>query len=254
MEPIRKPFQGVSNIIRFNWHFYTLSLLLILSLVGLRIIVAHPYNFYLSLLAIFIGVSVFFSLLTSFYIYDLSTLYTLSWLDFIQDNLSQEIVTINAGFDETSVLLQRKFQTAHLHVFDFFNPDLHTEVSIKRARKAYPAYPNTQTIETSAIPLQNQTANYIFLILAAHEIRHDIERIHFFKELNRILKPSGKIIVVEHLRDTINFLAYNIGFLHFLSEATWTSTFTKAELSICRQLNVTPFITTFVLEKDGSAS
>lgn len=153
MERMRSPFQGVSNIIRFNWHFYVLSAGLIFLLSGLKTIAPHPYDVYLTVLAVLTAVSVLLSLLTSFYIYDVSSLYILSWLDFINSDRCQEMVTIHAGFDETSALLQRKFPKANLHVFDFYNPELHTEVSIKRARKAYPPYPGTTAIETSAIPL-----------------------------------------------------------------------------------------------------
>ncbi len=69
---------------------------------------------------------------------------------------------------------------AHLQVFDFYDPHLHTEISIKRARKAYPAHPNTQSIQTSSIPLPNEVADSIFLVLAAHEIRNHAERARFF--------------------------------------------------------------------------
>ncbi len=44
------------------------------------------------------------------------------------------------------------------------------------------------------------------------------KELSFFNELNRVLKPNGQIVVTEHLRDLNNFLAYNIGFFHFLQD------------------------------------
>lgn len=253
MERIRGPFQGVRNIIRFNWPFYGLATLLILLVLGLKVVVADSsYIRYLNWLAVGITVPVLLSLLISYYIYDISDLYRLSWLDLLVGDGPRELVTINAGFDETSALLHRKFPTAHLHVFDFYDPELHTEASIKRARNAYPPYPGTRAIDTATIPLGDAVADYIFLMLAAHEIRQEAERVRFFAELNRVLKPSGTIIVVEHLRDGMNFLAYTVGFLHFLPLSAWTRTFAKAALIVSLRSTVTPFITTFVLRKNDS--
>jgi len=80
-----------------------------------------------------------------------------------------------------------------------------------------------------------------------HEIRDEKERILFFKELKRILAPKGEIIVVEHLRDTANFLVYNIGFLHFHARQVWIRTFKEAGLTIKSETKHTPFISIFTL-------
>jgi ubiquinone/menaquinone biosynthesis C-methylase UbiE len=201
-----------------------------------------------------IAVTVLISLSVSFYIYDLSGLYKLSWLDNMRHAEKETIINIHAGFDETSRLLQQKFSTAHLQVADFYDPAKHTEVSIKRARKAYSAFPETQAVNTEHLPMPTGSADKVFTIFSAHEIRNAQERIDFFKEIGRILKPSGQIIVTEHLRNTANFLAYNFGFFHFYSKASWLRTFRLAGLTISKQIKITPFITTFILEKNGTAS
>ncbi|MEP6793846.1 MAG: methyltransferase domain-containing protein [Saprospiraceae bacterium] len=187
----------------------------------------------------------------SFYIYDISDLYKLTWLDKWQSN-NRKIVYINAGFDETSHLFKRKFPNSELSVFDFYDPTKHTEVSIKRARKAYAPFPDTQQINTTHLPLPDNSVDVIFVILAAHEIRNDEERITFFQELKRVLTTTGKIIITEHLQDTANFLAYNIGFFHFHSKTTWFKTFQSAGLRVVEEIKITPFITTFILGKNGT--
>ena len=80
-----------------------------------------------------------------------------------------------------------------------------------------PPFPGTRSINTSNIPLPEDSADKIFVTLSAHEIATDDERIAFFTALKRSLKPAGQIVVTEHLRDLPNFLAYTIGFFHFLS-------------------------------------
>ncbi len=250
MEEIRKPLQGVMNIVRFNWHFYIITAaVVVLLFIGVNDSAGVMHFLFLTS-AILIILTIFGSLLVSMYVYDLSGLYKFDWIK--EESNNQRIININAGFDETSNLLHNKFKHADLLVLDFYNPLKHTEVSIKRARKYYPAYPGTLQVETNNLPVKDQSTDKIFLVLAAHEIRSDKERIVFFKELNRILKPQGRIFVTEHLRDVPNFIAYNIGFLHFLSRKNWTSTFDGSDFTIEEEIKQTPFISTFILRKNGN--
>jgi ubiquinone/menaquinone biosynthesis C-methylase UbiE len=251
MEKIRKPFQGVSNIVRFNWHFYVLSLAAILFILWANKYL-ESYRFYTNILLFFIITPTLISLLVSYYVYDFSGLYKLLWLDKMGIISNKKMLNINAGFDETSVLLKEKYPNSVLIVFDFYDPEKHTEVSIKRARNAYPPFPNTVSINTSKLPLPDEHIDIIFVTFAAHEIRNDNERVIFFKELHRILTKNGKIVVTEHLRDFPNFLAYNIGFFHFMPKKSWYKTFENADLKIDKEEKITPFISTFLLKKNGN--
>jgi ubiquinone/menaquinone biosynthesis C-methylase UbiE len=245
MEQLRKPFEGVSNIVRFNWHFYLISAALIACLLGLNYWSSNQYQLLILIVAIII--TTLTSLLVSFYVYDVSDLYQFKWLNQMKIKPGTNIINIHAGFDETSSLLNQRFPGSSLTVLDFYDPLLHTEVSIKRARKVYPPFKTTQSVSTSDLPLSDLYADYIFIIFSAHEIRNQQERNIFFNELKRITKSSGKIIVVEHLRNTSNFLAYNIGFFHFFSSKTWYNTFKKSGLNIHQEISINPFIKAFIL-------
>ena len=251
MEKVRKPFQGVFNIIRFNWHFYLVAVVSMLTLFIVNSYLERPLQIPTYIVCSLIILSTIISLLVSFYIYDLSGLYGLKWID--ASNTDSIMVNINAGFDETSVLLKNSFKNAKIIALDFYDPIKHTEISIKRARKAYQPYPNTKQVTTNDLQLADSSADKIFVIFSAHEIRDNRERILFFNELKRVIKPDGKIYLTEHLRDTANFLAYNIGFLHFYSKTTWLNTFQEAGLRIRQEIKITPFISNFILTKNGNA-
>jgi ubiquinone/menaquinone biosynthesis C-methylase UbiE len=253
MEKMRKPFQGVTNIIRFNWHFYVLALVATSLLATFSFYTDTTLKIYTSVIALLIISSTLISLSVSFYVYDLSDLYQLKWLDNLSIEENGLTININAGFDETSHLLKEKFKNTELTVMDFYNPLKHTEISIKRARKLYPSHLGTIAIETSALSVADHSADNVFVIFAAHEIRNENERIVFFKELNRVLKASGQIIITEHLRDVPNFFAYNIGFFHFYRRKDWKRTFQSAGLQIAEEIKVTPFISTFILKPDGNS-
>jgi len=245
----RKPLQGLTNIVRFNWHYYVIAFVLIGILFFIKDVLPGyliPGAEFFLLLA---AAGIFISLIASWFIYDHSDLYTLNWLNDLYIDTNKKIVNINAGFDETSSLLKEKFTGSTLLVFDFYDPKKHTEISIERARKAYPAFPGTTTISTNEVPLKTNTVDFIFLILAAHEIRDHGERIKFFKQLANALNKGGKIIVVEHQRDLVNFLAYNFGFFHFFANKTWKQTFNGAELALDSETKLTPFISNFILSK-----
>lgn len=252
MEKIRKPFQGVINIIRFNWHYYVIAILSVIVLLVLSVYVAEPVTTILYIISVLILVTTIISLLASMYVYDLSGLYELKWIT--GSDKDQMVVNINAGFDETSSLIKEKFPAASLVVLDFYDPAKHTEVSIKRARKACPHFPGTQTITTDHLPLADATADKILVIFAAHEIRNEEERIMFFQELHRVIKDDGIIYITEHLRDLPNFLVYTIGFFHFFSKRSWKRVFSKSGFIICQEIKCTPFVSTFILSKYGTVN
>lgn len=240
----RSPYQGVLNIVRFNWHFYllaggTLSILLLLR----DWLPAPLPDLALAGIVLAVG-SILVSLGVSHYVYDRSALYRLSSL---AEADGRHLFNIHAGFDETSAILRDRFPDATVTIGDFYDPALHTEVSIRRARRAYPPSPGTVPVTTTALPFPTDTFDASLAILSAHEIRVEAERIQFFRELRRVTKPTGKIYVTEHLRDGPNFLAYTIGFLHFYSRPTWLTTFRQAGLKVEQEIKTTPFITTFVL-------
>ncbi|WP_035560320.1 class I SAM-dependent methyltransferase [Hymenobacter sp. IS2118] len=254
MAPLRKPLQGVCNVVRFNWHFYLVAggLALALALGWLAgPVVLRPWcgvGLALVLLPMLV------SLLVTAYVYDGSGLYRFGWLP-ARAPVPATVLSLSAGFDESSALLASKYPAASLLPLDFYDAARHTEVSIQRARRAYPPYPGTQAVDTrAALPLADDSVGLAVAFLAAHEIRDAAERDAFFRELARVLAPTGTLVVTEHLRDPANFLAYTIGFLHFHSRRTWLATFQAAGLQVEREVKTTPFITTFFLRQHGHAA
>ena len=198
----RKSIQGVANIIRFNWHFYLIALIIFIVLLLLKNQFSSEIQVLLNTGIMIAIITLLISLLVSFYIYDVSDLYQLKWVEHAND---KKILNINAGFDETSEIIMSKFPKAILTICDFYDPEKHTEISIKRARRAYPPKPGTIPVSTDHLPFSENAFDNSFAILSAHEIRNKSERVQFFKELSRITK--GEIFVTEHLRDFNNSMA-----------------------------------------------
>jgi hypothetical protein len=250
----RKPFQGVFNIVRFNWHFYIIAAAMILLLTLSLRFLTDELSLIVIIITLLIGVTSMVSLSVSYYVYDYSDLYDFEWLKEIQIPANGNIVNINAGFDETSGILKAKYPQANLEVFDFYDPQKHTEVSIQRARQAYPAFPGTVKIETDLLPVKKESQDLIFNIFAAHEVRNRAERTKFLIKQRQALSSDGRCIVVEHLRDIPNLLAYNVGFFHFHPLAEWRLNFHDAGFKVEHVLKPNPFVSVFILKKKNGTS
>jgi len=246
MEQKRRKFQGVLNILSFNRHFYFWGLGILSVLIVSRWFINWPDTlFWLVITAFLYGLIM--PLIVSAYVYDFSGYYELHWIDnLIKDNNAVKLmVNINAGFDETSFIIKRKFPNSDLKVFDFYNAKQHTEPAIKRARKVSLVYPNTQQITSNSIPLKDNTVDIVFLLSAIHEIRSQEEKVQFLKECYRLCKPGGNVIMVEHLRDFPNFLAFSVGFTHFFSRSIWKNAFNSAGFTTFRETKFTAFMSIF---------
>ncbi|MES2558308.1 MAG: methyltransferase domain-containing protein [Bacteroidota bacterium] len=246
MEIKRRPFQGVLNILSFNRHFYAIGLGLLALIITSHVFIEWSDLLYGVIIASFLY-GLLMPLLVSAYVYDFSGYYSLHWLQqyALTDSGNNQLLNINAGFDETSFIIKKYFPLSHLRVFDFYNATQHTEPAIVRARKVSLVYPDTQRITTAAIPVPDQSVDIIFLLSAAHEIRSHEEKIQFLKECHRVCKPTGKVVMVEHLRDFPNFLAFSVGFTHFFSRKTWKNAFENAGFSSCTERKFTPFMSIF---------
>lgn len=244
-------FRGVSQIVRFNWPFYAAALVAAVLALALLPLLPEAWHRWVRLAVALGGLSVILSLVASWYVYDFGDLYAFEdWPPLAPER----IANIHAGFDETTLALQRKFPGAAIDTYDFYDPAKHTEASIRRARARYPAPVRTTSIDTAHIPVGEGTYDLICLIFAAHEIRDHAERVAFFQELRLVAKPNAKVFVVEHLRDWRNALVYSVGCLHFHSAATWRQTFALSGWRVVQQTRPNAFVVSYQLQSQCTST
>jgi len=246
MEIKRRKFQGVLNILSFNRHFYVGGLVALIIIIGsLSLFEWNIYFFWLTICAFIYGLTT--PLIVSAYVYDFSSFYAFEWLKNMElpDSEQSFNLNINAGFDETSYIIENILPKSKLQVYDFYNAEQHTEAAIVRARKVSLNYPNTQKIVSHKIPLADNSVDNIFLVSAAHEIRKHTEKVQFLKECKRVCKTNGQVVMVEHLRDFPNFVAFTIGFTHFFSKKTWKKAFIEAGFTSIEEKKFTAFMSIF---------
>ncbi len=239
---------GVLQILKFNWPFYAVALVVVISCV-MGVVLAPLWA--RLLIAPVLSGALFWSvasLWASHIVYDLSPITRWDWIEELFSQVPRKAANIHAGFDETSRALRRAFPTTDLQVWDFYDRTLMTEASIARARKNFGAT-DAESIDAARLPAMDASLDAVFLLFAAHELRSATAREEFFRELRRVLRPEGTLIIVEHLRDWANFLAYGPGFLHFLPRVEWLRLARASGLSVKQELRMTHFVRAFHFER-----
>jgi SAM-dependent methyltransferase len=249
-EPIsdRRPFQGMAEIVAFNWRLYAMGIAAFV-VASLVLKYAALGGLWRMIAVLGMAATIFWtasSLVASHWIYDRSALYKWTWLVGCFREPPRCWVNIHVGLDESSRALHRLYPDSEMAVLDVFDPREMTEPSIAEARLRTKNAVQAKRADFRALPLEGKSMDAVFLIFAAHEIRSANSRTDFFGELERILKPGGRIVLVEQLRDWRNFAAFGPGYRHFQSRKAWLSAARESGLAEVREFRITPFVKVFV--------
>ncbi len=245
---MRGRYEGMWNVVRFNWPKYAVGGAVALIAVLATVVASGTWAAVSAVLMTLSALGLLLPLIASHVIYDRSDLYALPWLADLGPDWNGALLNINAGFDEISSSIGRRLPKCDLQVVDFYDARKHTERSIERARSVYPAFPGTRAVGTTSLLFLDRSIDIAVAFLSLHEIRDERERIHALIELRRVLAPTGRLIVTEHLRDVANFCAFNFGFFHFHARSAWLRAFGEGGFRVLSSRRTTPFITTFILE------
>lgn len=247
----RHPYQGAIQIFQYNWTFYAAAILLGVAGVVLLLTIDFALSLRIGLWVVIVA-GLYWSvasLAVSHYVYDRSGLYEFGWLNHLLPSSPSVWINIHAGLDETSGLLAQLFPASTGRILDIYDPTQMTEPAIRRARDLKAAAMSATPADFRALPLETQSCEAVFVIFAAHELRTAAARQLFFCELHRVLQSQGKVILVEHLRDLPNFLAFGPGAWHFLTRSIWLRDARVGQFTVVTELKLTPFVRAFCWQK-----
>lgn len=244
----RGPFTGTWRVVRFNWPLYAVALAVAVGGVG-TLVVADTVLARIAAWGALAGALWFLggSLLASHLVYDRSDLHRGRWLARAWPQRPQHVAICHCGYDEVSALVRDTLSPASMTLLDHYAEATMSEPSIRRARRLFPPAPGTLTAPHTAWPTADGAFDAVLGALAIHELRSAADRAAWFSEARRCLTRDGRIVLVEHLRDAANFMAFGPGFVHFHSAATWRRAWESAGLSCADSFRITPFVRVFVL-------
>jgi len=242
------PRNGAVRIFLYNWPIYVGTWMVALLVILLVPTVWPSASWPAVALA---GAAVawsLFSLGVSSYIYDWSALVTGRWVPRVLGSSTQTWAMVHAGLD-AEVELDDVMPGRCVARLDIFDPEVMTSPSITRARRRTPSAKHALPCSPTALALKDEGCDVIVVAFTAHEIRDQAAREAFFHELRRSLHPGGKVLIVEHLRDLVNFLAFGPGFLHFVARREWLRLASHADLAIASETRITPWVMALTLER-----
>src|SRR6185295_14025211 len=149
------------------------------------------------------------SVIASYFNYDYSDLYKLrEWPTKSFPANPRAAVVIHAGFDPASGAFRACYPGTSVRVLDFFTPEETTEASIQLAHRLNPPTGPQEHTASDAWPVDTDSQDAVMALSAAHEIRDEDRRAKFFREAKRVIKPGGRVVVIEQLRDLPNSLCF----------------------------------------------
>jgi SAM-dependent methyltransferase len=242
-----KRSNGALRIFFYNWPTYvgTWAFALAMLLVAL----AEPrFKWPAVILDVILFAWSVVSLLVAHYIYDRSPLLGGNWISSLLPTSVQSWATIHAGLD-AEVELDAVMPGRCVARLDVFDQSLMTAPSIKRARAYTTCASAAVSCSPTSLKLQDRTCDAVVVAFTAHEIRNGLARERFFDEIRRCVRPGGRVVLVEHLRDFMNFLAFGPGCLHFLSRGEWLRLAGNANLFVAKEKRITPWVMALSLER-----
>lgn len=244
----RGRWQGMEQILRYNLPMYAWALgAAVFAAAGARTLpLAAPLSSALLAFAALVVLSSAASLLVSHYVYDRSELFRWDWLAARVAPPARWTV-IHAGLDEVSPALRARYPDAEGEVLDIYDPREMTEPAILRARRSTPPPEPARPSSPDRLPVADAASDLVMLFFAAHELRQARARDDLFAEVRRVLRADGRVVVVEHLRDVPNALAFGPGVFHFLPRREWLRVARGSGLVVRDEARITPFVRAFFL-------
>jgi SAM-dependent methyltransferase len=231
-------YSGTVATVLYNWPIFIGILLFSLSAVVVTPVLAAPWH-WVVLGAGLLGLIVMANILIGAFIaYDWgqSREYErLAELGNIPE--ANVVIDVTAGKLRGSRGLLPLLKGGHYFVVDIFDPAKMADQALRRARRMEPPleadrriYKRRATPDT--LPIPHRWADVVYCSFSLHELNEAADRDAIFKEFHRILKPDGKLVMAEHGRDWLNFLAFGPAMLSFFSPATWRDHLDRAEFEV----------------------
>lgn len=242
---------GVREVLAYNWPLYAAGLATAAGGAVLAGLLPRGPRAVARTAAAAASLLLTASTAATWYVYDRSELYGYRWLDELLPGPPGAHLVVGTGLDEASGPLAARWPGSRQTTADLYDPALMTEGSVRRARRRVPPPRHALPGTPGGLPAGTASVDAVFAFFAAHELRRPADRERLFAECARVLRPGGRLVVAEHLRDAANAAAFGPGAWHFYPRAEWLRLAAGAGLEPAAERRIAGLVTAFAFEKPG---
>jgi len=166
----------------------------------------------------------------SWYLYDHSRLYEWRWLRPLLPSARGPSISLTVGFDGAEESLA-EVVGQRLTVVDIAAGCVAFSQRLRQLVEREAAQVSVRS-GCQGLPLRGSTVSLAVLAFSAHEIHDDDRCVNALTEVRRVLSPTGRLILVEHVRDVANVSVFGPAAWHFRSESQWCNLAARAGLRL----------------------
>ncbi|MDX1413707.1 MAG: class I SAM-dependent methyltransferase [Candidatus Promineifilaceae bacterium] len=151
-----------------------------------------------------------------------------------------DLAYVDLGLRAPAIALSRHLTTGQLTVIDVFNPRLTGNKELSNARRQAPSVlvdPRLDWYDShiDLLPLPDSSVAAVFLPLVLSEFNQEGDRYSLLREIKRILRPGGRLLVAEQNTSWLNWLSLNPGPSKLQPFTHWQNLLTQAGFQLLRQ-------------------
>jgi SAM-dependent methyltransferase len=166
---------------------------------------------------------------------------------------TSDFVHVGLGARDLPIQLSRRLTRGHIRAIDVYNPQLTPSSVLARQRRPLPPLsdPRLTWLEGSVdlLPLPDNSVDLVVAGFTIVEFWQRGDRERLLREIRRVLRPGGRLLLAEPARTTTQLLMVGPAALRLPSPDEWRNLLRTAGLTVTREKDVGGYYMCFRAEK-----
>ncbi len=156
---------------------------------------------------------------------------------------TDNFANIDLGLRQQAILLSSHLTTGKITVIDVYNPQLATGAGLARARRQAPSAKQDPRLtwydgQINLLPMPDSSVTAVFMFQVLSEFGQEGDRQTILREIRRILKPDGRLLIAEQTASWLNWLLVGSSTSNLQPVEYWYDLLLDAGFDIYRQENI----------------
>ncbi len=157
-----------------------------------------------------------------------------------QTQVNDSVACIDLGLKQQALTVGAQLVSGKLYVLDVYNPQWNTGQALQRTRSYAPLTVSDPRIiwydsPINLLPLPNNSVTAVFLPQILSEFNQHGDRETLLREIRRILKPNGRLLLSERMTTQTNWLTLAPGITRMQPPEYWQTLLEETGFEIRRK-------------------